>query len=339
MFMLVVSALVVFAGSIALTGLFRRYAMSHRLLDIPNQRSSHVYPTPRGGGLAFVLAFSLSLGLVGIVGLADGLSVAALLGSGFMVAALGFADDRGHIAARWRLLGQGVAAGYSLYLIGGVPAVDVFGVTLELGVMSYIVAGLYLVWLVNLYNFMDGIDGIAGVEAICVCVGGVLLYWRTGNSEYAWMPLLLGTSVAGFLLWNWPPARIFMGDVGSGFLGIVLGVMSIQAGWVLPGLFWGWLILLGLFVVDATVTLLRRLLRREKVYEAHRMHAYQHASRRYGHRPVTIAAGVINLIWLLPLAMMAARGVIAGTIAVLIAYLPLACLAIWYRAGTPEKPE
>jgi Fuc2NAc and GlcNAc transferase len=132
---------------------------------------------------------------------------------------------------------------------------------------------------------MDGIDGIASVEAICVCGGGALLYGLLGfagstqPTEFV-VPLLLAAAVAGFLFWNFPPARIFMGDAGSGFLGITLGVLSLQAAWFAPQLLWSWLILLGVFIVDATFTLLRRLLRCDKVYEAHLSHAYHYASRQ-----------------------------------------------------------
>ncbi|WYX20671.1 hypothetical protein WJ973_05405 [Achromobacter xylosoxidans] len=101
-----------------------------------------------------------------------------------------------------------------------------------------------LVWLLNLYNFMDGIDGIAAAEAVCVCSGGAILYLLTGRPEAGYAPLLLAAAAAGFLCWNFPPAKIFMGDVGSGFLGITLGVLALQAGWTAPQLTWSWLILL-----------------------------------------------------------------------------------------------
>jgi Fuc2NAc and GlcNAc transferase len=184
---------------------------------------------------------------------------------------------------------------------------------------------------------MDGIDGIASVEAICVCAGGALLYVLLGRSDLALLPLMLAAAVAGFLYWNFPPARIFMGDAGSGFLGIVLGFMSIQAGWEESRLFWSWVILLGVFVVDATFTLVRRLLRGDKVYEAHRSHAYQYASRQLGrHLPVTMAVGVINLSWLLPIALLVGTERLEGVLGVAIAYVPLVLLAIKFRAGELE---
>lgn len=326
--------------SLALTGGLRRYALARSIMDIPNARSSHSVPTPRGGGVAIVLSFMLALPLLPVTGLADWELVWALLGAGAGIAVLGFLDDHGHIAARWRLLGHFAGAIWALFWLGGFPPLKIFGYSLDLGWAGHLLAAVYLVWILNLYNFMDGIDGIASIEAISVCLGGVLLYALLGESSAAVAPLLLAVAVAGFLYWNFPPARIFMGDAGSGFLGITLGILSLQAAWVAPQLLWSWVILLGVFIVDATFTLLRRLLRGDKVYEAHRSHAYQYASRQFGrHLPVTLAVGAINLFWLLPIALWVGLGGVEPVLGVLIAYLPLVLLAIKFRAGELEKPE
>lgn len=325
-----------------MTGALRRYALARSLIDIPNARSSHSVPTPRGGGVAIVVSFLLALPLMAAMDLVAWPLVWALLGSGAGIAALGFLDDHGHIAARWRLLGHFAAAIWALFWLGGLPPVNVLGFTFELGWLGHVLAAVYLVWLLNLYNFMDGIDGIASVEAICVCLGGALLFMVLGfagsaQSTGVFAVLLLAAAVAGFLFWNFPPARIFMGDAGSGFLGITLGILSLQAAWVAPQLLWSWLILLGVFIVDATFTLLRRLLRGDKVYEAHRSHAYQYASRRFGrHLPVTLAVAGLNLIWLLPIALWVGLGGLDGFAGVLIAYAPLVGLAVKFKAGELE---
>jgi Fuc2NAc and GlcNAc transferase len=129
-----------------------------------------------------------------------------------------------------------------------------------------------------------------------------------------------------------------MGDAGSGFLGIILGVLSLLAAWTDPGLLWVWLILLGVFIVDATFTLMRRLLRGDKVYEAHRSHAYQFASRQFGkHLPVTVAVGLINVFWLLPIALCVSYLKVDGALGLVVAYLPLVWLAVKYRAGELER--
>lgn len=331
---------VIVAVSFSLTWALRRYALSRSLMDIPNARSSHSVPTPRGGGVAIVLAFTLALFMLLFAGLMASPVFAAIAGAGAVIAIIGFMDDHGHIAARWRLLGHFAASIWLLFWMGGLPAVELFGHAFDLGWLGNVLAAFYLVWLLNLYNFMDGIDGIASVEAICVCLGACLLYWIAGNVELIWAPLLLAAAVAGFLFWNFPPAKIFMGDAGSGFLGIVLGALSIQAAWASADMLWGWLILLGVFIVDATFTLFRRLLRGDKVYEAHRSHAYQYASRRFGsHLKVTSVVALINLLWLLPIALCVVRFGLDSSLGLILAYAPLVALAIRFRAGELEAPS
>lgn len=336
--MLITVLLVIASLSFVLTWLLRRYALASSLMDIPNARSSHSVPTPRGGGVAIVMCFLLAVFGLALTGHVDSAAAYALCGAGGLVAVVGFLDDHGHIAARWRLLGHFAAAGWALFWLGGLPAISLFGSVFDLGWFGHVLAAIYLVWLLNLYNFMDGIDGIASVEAVCACVGGALLYAWLGSTEGALITVLsLAAAVLGFLIWNFPPARIFMGDAGSGFLGITLGVLSLQAAAASPQFFWAWLILLGVFVVDATFTLLRRLLRGERVYEAHRSHAYQYAARRYGrHLPVTLAVSAINLLWLLPIALWVGFGGVDGTVGLLVAYLPLVLLAVRFNAGAAE---
>lgn len=331
-------SIVVLLAAFSLTWVVRRYALARSLMDVPNARSSHSVPTPRGGGVAIVVGFLAALLWMMLDGDVEVVQGLALLGAGLAVAIIGFLDDHGHIAARWRLLGHFSAAAWALYWLGGVPPVELFGSTFELGVIGYILGAFYLVWMLNLYNFMDGIDGFASVQAITACLGGCLLYWLGGHAASAMLPLVLAMAVAGFLAWNFPPARIFMGDAGSGFLGITLGILSLQAAAVSAQWLWGWLILLGVFVVDATWTLLRRLLRGDKVYEAHRSHGYQYASRRYGkHLPVTLALLIINLAWLLPIALWVGLGGLDGVVGLVLAYAPLMLLAIKFNAGQLER--
>ncbi|MFG0379757.1 glycosyltransferase family 4 protein [Pseudomonas sp. zbq_18] len=327
-----------FVGSASWLGtwLLRAYALRRRILDIPNQRSSHSRPTPRGGGMAIVLSFLLTLPILVLGNWLTPAQAIALLGGGGVVALVGFLDDHRHIPARWRLLAHVLSAAWAIYWLGGVPDLQLGDTVFSLGWVGVPLGILYLVWLLNLYNFMDGIDGIAAVEAITTCLSVVAIAALIGSWQLALLPALLATAVAGFLYWNFPPAKIFMGDAGSGFLGFILGVLSLLMAWERPELLFSWLILLGVFLVDASCTLLRRFLRGEKVYEAHRSHAYQHASRIIGsHLPVTLAVALINLCWLLPLAIWVALGGNAVLLLIL-AYLPLLGLAFKYRAGLGE---
>ncbi|MEB0047245.1 MULTISPECIES: glycosyltransferase family 4 protein [unclassified Pseudomonas] len=326
----------VFVVSWGLTLVLRRYALAKSLMDIPNERSSHSIPTPRGGGVAIVVSFLLALPLLASLDLISLPALVGLLGSGLLVAAIGFADDHGHIAARWRLLGHSISAAWALFWLGGLPPIELAGFTVDLGWLGSALSLVYLVWMLNLYNFMDGIDGLASAEAISVCLGMCLVYWASGTLDLIWVPLILTAAVVGFLWWNFPPARIFMGDAGSGFLGLILGAIAIQAAQVSFDLLWSWVILLGVFIVDATWTLIQRFLRGDKVYEAHRSHAYQHATDQFKrHRVVTLSVVAINVLVLLPLAVLVGSGRLDGVVGGLLAYCPLMVLAWYFKAGKP----
>lgn len=334
---LLLLAPVVAVLALLLTWLLRRYALARSIIDMPTARSSHTIPTPRGGGVAIVISFLISLPLLLMWDVVASNTLWALLGAGVLIAVIGFLDDHGHIAARWRLLGHFSAAAWVLYWLGGFPGLTIFGVTISVSWIGNVLAAFYLVWMLNLYNFMDGIDGLASIEALSTCLGVCFIYWLAGYEGLIWLPFLLSMAVLGFLFWNFPPARIFMGDAGSGFLGMILGGLSLQAAWHSTDLLWVWLILLGVFIVDATFTLFRRLLNGCKVYEAHRSHAYQFASRRVGsHLPVTLSILAINVFWLLPIALCVALFGLEGWVGVLIAYLPLLLLAFKFRAGERE---
>ena len=327
-----------FAVSAVLTGLLRRYALKTSLLDIPNQRSSHSIPTPRGGGLAIVAVFivtSIGLVLTDVIGFD---AFWAVFGGGLIVSVISYWDDLGHISARWRFLVHVLAAWWVIGWLGSVENINLgFGV-LDLGWFGAGLTILFTVWMLNLYNFMDGIDGIAGVQAVSNSVGMAIILWYQEQAGTALWLAGIGVTSAGFLVWNWPPAKIFMGDVGSSFLGFAFATFAILTHNEGGASIWVWLIMCGVFVVDASFTLFRRMIGGQRWYAPHRTHAYQWASRQFGsHKAVTTAVLGINVLWLFPLAWYSAVEPELGLLLVMTAYIPLLLLAIKFRAGVSES--
>jgi len=325
--------------SFLLTWAVRRYALSRGLLDVPNERSSHSSPTPRGAGVAIVVSFVGCLPLLWLQGALPADVLVALAGGGLWIAFVGFWDDHRSLPSHWKLVAHFIAAIWVLSWLGGMPPVSLGGLTVDAEWVRVALACVYIVWLLNLYNFMDGINGIASIEAMTVTLGAGLLYAIGAPEIVYWsLPALLLASVAGFLFWNYPKASVFMGDAGSGFLGVTIAALSIHSATIRLEFFWAWVILLGVFVVDATFTLCRRVLRGEKYNEAHRSHAYQHAARRLGaHKPVSIAVGAINVVWLLPLALLVGLGHFDPALGLLLAYVPLVLVAVYLNAGARES--
>lgn len=306
--------------SYVLTALVRFYALKKSILDIPNERSSHLVVTPRGGGLAFVTVFLVGLTVLLYIGKIELRPFLALVGGGSMVAVLGWMDDKYGLTPRVRASFHFLAAVGAVFCMGGFSSLDVGFTVAPISWLGSLVAIIGIVWMINLYNFMDGVDGIASIEAVCVALScGSLLLWQQFSGAAA-VSFMLAASVLGFLVWNWPPAKIFMGDVGSGFLGFIFAVMAMWSEQIGAVPFIIWIMLLGVFVVDATMTLIRRLSSGEKLYEAHRTHVYQLAVQvGYSHKQVTLTVLVINIVlagiafiamrwhfWLLPIALTAA---------------------------------
>jgi Fuc2NAc and GlcNAc transferase len=311
----------VFALSWVLTWWVRRMALARGLLDQPNARSSHSIPTPRVGGIAIVIAANAGILLLLAAGQLDLKLAIALIGGGAAIAVVGFMDDRRRLSARVRFAVHVLAALWALMWLGGLPPLRIGGHLTALGPTGYVLGVLAIVWVLNLFNFMDGIDGIAASEAIFIVCGAALAAAASGATIGA--ALVLGAASGGFLLWNWPPAKIFMGDVAA-----TRDDASAM---------WAWLTLGGVFFVDATATLIRRALRREPLHQAHRSHAYQKLARRWAsHGRATALVLAINCCWLLPCALFAVRhpGLAAWTCVVALA--PLAVLAFLTGAGGAE---
>jgi Fuc2NAc and GlcNAc transferase len=263
------------AAAAAATALLTGYVLArHAVMDVPNERSSHSVPTPRGGGLAIVAVVLAAVGVLGGAGaLAAGPALA--LGGGALVALVGWLDDRHRLPVGVRLLAHLLAGAWALAWLGALPVVRLGGAELRPGALGAVVALLGIVWAINFFNFMDGIDGIAAVRATAAGAGAAVILAAAGAPGLAAACAALAGAAAGFLGWNWHPARIFMGDVGSATLGYLLAVLGIASERAVALPLLGFVVLLGPFVVDSTVTLLRRLARGERVHQAHRGHAYQ----------------------------------------------------------------
>jgi len=280
-----------------LTGAVRTYAIGKSVLDIPNHRSSHTVPTPRGGGVAIAVVVLAGTVLGWAADAVPRDFAVALIGGGAAVALTGWLDDRFRLSAAVRAAVHLVAAGWVILRLGGLPELDLGVTRVPLGAFGTVVGMLGAAWMINLYNFMDGIDGLAAGEGVLVGIIGGVLLTMSGEPGLALVALLTAAACAGFLWWNWHPARIFMGDVGSGFLGIVFATLAVASEnrSAVPLLLW--VVLLGVFIFDATVTLVRRVLRRERWYEAHRSHAYQRAVQAgRSHHVVTAGALGVGLL-------------------------------------------
>jgi Fuc2NAc and GlcNAc transferase len=319
--------------ALALSFLFTRIAilvLQKRLIDTPNERSSHSIPTPRGGGIAIglsVLASSVVMALASDVQFPWIWLLAPL-----SMAALGFLDDAFQLGIRIRfsvqLLASALITTYAL-----LP----FNLDTVFFVASLVVLTVGLTWLTNLYNFMDGINGIAAIETITVASAMAIVFWTIGNTTFIPVLILLAASALGFLYWNFPRASIFMGDVGSLYLGFALGALAIATSLDNILIASAWLIMLSVFITDATCTLLRRLLSGQRFWQAHRLHAYQKMAVRFGtHTTPSLAVAFYNLGWCLPIAWSVMHTNLPYWAGLCVVYIPLVLVAAFFKAGKQE---
>ncbi len=256
------------------------------------------------------------------------------LSGGVVIAVVGLIDDLSPLDLRWRIPLQFGAAIWSVWWLGDVPPVGIGDWTLQVQWLLNGLAIVALVWLLNLYNFMDGIDGLAGSELLFVNLSCLLFVISNEDQVLGVLSGTLLAAGAGFLVWNWAPAKIFMGDVGSGFIGFTLGVLALFSMHHGSMTVWTWVILLAVFITDASYTLARRYLAGERWFEGHACHAYQNAARQYkSHGKVTITILMFNCLWLAPLAWISVQQPQLGVYLAVIAILPLALLAGKFRAG------
>ena len=316
------------------SGLAHHALKRHNILAQPGGRSSHILPTPQGGGIAVVGVTALGWIAIGAIGIGDWPSLGVVLAATLALAIVSWFDDIGQLAVVPRLMSQVGTVTVVMLLAPMEPLTDGL---LPLP-LDRLIGGLLWIWFINLFNFMDGIDGITGVETLCICLGIIGVSSIAGSGENLILPaIILGAAMAGFLPWNWHPAKLFLGDVGSVPIGFMLG-------WMLLGLAgngqWGAaLVLPSYYIADATSTLLGRAIRGELIWEAHRAHFYQRAvAGRLSHGQASKAVALASA-WLLGCAL-------AGTISRPLVPLSLAAATmgvgglLWYfrRAAHYSSP-
>jgi UDP-N-acetylmuramyl pentapeptide phosphotransferase/UDP-N-acetylglucosamine-1-phosphate transferase len=296
--MSILLAVAAFVISLLLTRRFCDPASRFHILDQPNARSLHTQPTPRSGGLAILSAVA-ACGIAAIywLGQPPDSSYGWIGGAGFLVAGVSYIDDRITLPSGIRFIVHAMAAG--LITVGGfvISRLELPGMDLSLPYwIGVIFTLLFVVWMLNLYNFMDGMDGFAGGMAVIGFGTFALLGLFAGSMLFFTLNLIIAAAAMGFLVFNFPPARIFMGDVGSSTLGFLAASMSL---WALnERLFplWTAVLVFSPFVIDATATLIRRLLRGERIWHAHKTHLYQRLVQAgWGHRKTVLLEYAIML--------------------------------------------
>lgn len=282
---------------------FRRWSLKKQIVDVPNERSSHVAPTPRGGGLVFVV-IALAFYAVAALPEKNNFRWSYLLGAA-LIASISWLDDLFSVATVWRFVVHGFAAALIIFTDGYWREIYLpLAGTIDFGAAGAFLTFCWIVGLTNAYNFMDGVDGIAGTQALTAGVGWLVVGTLLGYGATALYGGVIAFACLGFLIHNRQPAKIFMGDIGSAFLGYSFAVLPLLAkaenssdaanNAVLPLLS---VLLVWFFVFDASYTFLRRLLKKDKVWRAHREHLYQKmVARGYSHAAVAAVYGVFSLV-------------------------------------------
>lgn len=330
--------------SATLTRWIQNHAHRLHLIQGVDQRSSHIHPTPTAGGAAIVISATLFLIVQSCIDINLWLTILIIMLIAFPLAIVGFIDDRGTVSFKIRLLIQGIAVTTFLLYFG-----TSLGATFKLTLGTLTAGALILfsgIWWINLFNFMDGIDGIAAMEALFLLVTGALM---TSWAKYdgAAHPLsiamlLIASATFGFFIFNWAPARIFMGDTASTWLAFMIFALALYTTTAAQLTLYTWCILGATFITDATVTLAVRFFHREQLSKAHRSHAYQRLARLWGedrtrgHRIVTLLFAAVNVCWLTPFAILTVIHPSWSMLWVAIAYLPLIIAALLIGAGLPD---
>ena len=280
---------ILFFISLGGTFIVRNVALRKSILDIPNERSSHSTPTPRGGGLAIALTWYSFLIFWFLEGKLEYKLFLALM-CGLILSVISFIDDVRNLSPKIRIVSQIISSSLALVILGGLKIIDLGFIVIKIPVWLNILVLLSIVWMTNLFNFLDGIDGYLGSESLFIFLS---LFIITGDI----LLIAFVSIIFGFLIWNWPKAKIFCGDVGSTLIGFTVMIFAIQyqntnkLSFIIP------IILSGLFWMDASITLIRRWRNKEKLSIPHKKHAYQRLVQwGYSHTQVVIYGMIINIL-------------------------------------------
>jgi len=311
---------------------YPKFAIKYGFYAAPNFRSLHTKIIPRGAGVVVALIMLPIFILLKRNDLISFNEFIILICGGGVVSIVGFLDDRFEISARIRLLVQIVAAIWICVWLGASPILNWGFTTSDLGWVGAILAVIMLVWFYNLFNFIDGIDAMAMSSVVFVSFSMGTILFLEQESSLATVLFFLGMANLGVLYFNWPPAKVFLGDVGTSFNSFTLSVVIMGSLWTAKPIIWVWLILLAYYLTDTTLTTTVRMMKcRRTWYHPHRSHAYQNLARIWNNhlKMVSIVWGV-NLIWLLPLAILAYLIPENAWLYCIIAYFPIVIFVLKY---------
>tara|TARA_B100001996_G_C18620955_1_gene577697 strand:+ start:267 stop:1292 length:1026 start_codon:yes stop_codon:yes gene_type:complete len=299
---LLILSLVYVITSFIITLLVLKISIKNNLFDIPNSRSSHTIPKPKGGGIGIIIPLATTvLILFSNEMISVEITKSIVIGLIF-ITTIGLIDDYHNLSASIRIIAYLVGSGFSLHLIGGLEFVSINENTFYLGNIGYFFGVIFLVWLTNLYNFMDGTDGFAAIQTICVSLFCFFLFFLSENLPFYIIMLCMASTTIGFLYWNWAPAKIFMGDAGSCTIGFLFGLFCIYTENEEIISITVWAILLAPFIGDATFTLLKRIANSARWYEAHNSHAYQKLYQHgFSHNQLALGLFAANIFLIWPL--------------------------------------
>jgi len=316
--------------SVIFTHFYKSLAIRKAIIANTNERTLHQQPIPHGGGIVFSTLFVLAVFVLGMLHIISFEMLMVIGMGGFTATLFGFVDDATDLRASVKLIIQSILAGWVIFWLDGGVLATVEWLPVWL---SWFLTWFLLVWMMNLYNFMDGVDGMAASGAVFVAMALIVVLLMTGEfSSLVLLFSLLALSCSGFLLYNWPPASIFMGDSGSVFLGYLFGSLIIKTTTTGEISIWTWIVVFGYFFAETNLTIFLRILFVKKWYHAHKSHAYQNLARVLNsHIKVTGAVQIYHFLYLFPITIWTVLTPNWAPVATIMALMPAAIIT--FRFG------